>query len=165
MGADSSRIIRAQMAIVKVAFLALAITAFAGAVKIDTAELKEAMDEAEDVDDALDWTESRMKEWGGSNYKETLKGMPPLQLKDNGITLAGSRDIMGKTISMEAVAASAELQSLAKAENRLAAAKQDVHEAAAASNPVKRAQLEDLAQELTEESPSCWTPPRRTEIP
>merc|ERR1711943_62142 len=75
-------------------------------------ELKDAMEEAEDVDDAIDYVHKELHKWGG-DYKTILKGMPALKLMDNGITLAGSRDI----------------QALAKAENRLAAAKQDVHEA------------------------------------
>merc|ERR1712216_441939 len=120
-------------------------------VGIDTAELKDAMDEAEDVDEALDWTNTRMKEWGG-DYKKVVKNVPPMKMTDNGISLAGSRDMMGKQNDAELIASSAEMQALAKAENRLAAAKQDVHEAAAAGSPVKRAQLEDLAQELTEEA-------------
>merc|ERR1719335_89642 len=115
----------------RLVLLVLAFIALSGAVMtqagIDTAELKDAMDEAEDVDEALDWTNKKMKKWGG-DYKTLLKGMPAIQLKDNGINLAGARDLMGKQNSASAVASSAELQALAKAENRLAAAKEDVHE-------------------------------------
>merc|ERR1711861_76121 len=120
-------------------------------VSINTNELKDAMDEAEDVDEALDWTNKKMKEWGG-DYKKITKGVPPVVMKDMGINLAGARDMMGKQNDASAIANSAEMQALAKAENRLAAAKEDVHEAAATGSPVKRAQLEDLAQELTEEA-------------
>merc|ERR1712146_786997 len=80
------------------------------------------------------------------------EGCSPIVMKDMGISLAGARDMMGKKNDAQAIANSAEMQALAKAENRLAAAKEDVHEAAAANSPVKRAQLEDLAQELTEEA-------------
>merc|ERR1712159_460975 len=45
-----------------------------------------------------------------------------------------------------------ELQMLAMAENRLEAAKEDVHEAQTAKSAVKRAQLEDLAEELSHEA-------------
>merc|ERR1711959_178926 len=104
----------------KVIFIALALVVMASAVSINTADLKEAMAEAEDTDTALEWTRDRLKSWGG-DYKKILKKMPPLQM-------------------------------LARAENRLAAAKQDVHEAQTSPNGIKRAQLEDLAQELTEEA-------------
>jgi hypothetical protein len=135
----------------KVLLVAATIATLAGAAMIDTAELKEAMDEAEDVDAALDVVRKDMREWGG-DYKKVLKGMPPLKMIDNGINLAGARDLMGKKVAASAVAESIELQSLAKAENRLAAAKEDVHEAATTKNAVKRAQLEDLAEELTNEA-------------
>merc|ERR1712188_224599 len=142
-------------AVMRLLLLALAMIALTGAVKvavgIDTAELKDAMDEAEDVDEALDWTNHQMKEWG-ADYKTIMNKVPPLVMKDMGINLAGARDIMGKQVDASLIAASAEMTALAKAENRLAAAKEDVHEAANAKNPVKRAQLEDLAQELTEEA-------------
>merc|ERR1712093_167210 len=147
-------------AAMRLVLLALAMLAVAEAAKakagvgIDTAELKDAMDEAEDVDEALDWTNSALKKWGGdkAHQRKVLKGMPPIQLKDTGgINLAGARDIMGKKNDAAAISESEELKALAKAENRLAAAKEDV-EAAAAGSPVKRAQLEDLAQELTEEA-------------
>merc|ERR1711918_145091 len=122
-----------RMQTVKVALVLLAMVSLAGAsrahAKIDTAELKEAMEEAEDVDSALDTTRDTLAAWGG-DYKNILKGMPPLVLKDDGIDLAGARDIMGKKVSAKSISESAERQSLAKAENRLAAAKQDVHEAA-----------------------------------
>merc|ERR1711988_63723 len=139
----------------KLVLLALAMVALSEAAKvavgIDTEELKDAMDEAEDVDEALDWTNTQMKKWGG-DYKQIMKDVPPIVMKDMGISLAGARDMMGKKNDAQAIANSAEMQALAKAENRLAAAKEDVHEAAAANSPVKRAQLEDLAQELTEEA-------------
>merc|ERR1711988_237299 len=142
-------------AALKLVLLALAMVAVSEAAKakvsINTNELKDAMDEAEDVDEALDWTNKKMKEWGG-DYKKIMKGVPPVVMKDMGINLAGARDMMGKQNDASAIANSAEMQALAKAENRLAAAKEDVHEAAAAGSPVKRAQLEDLAQELTEEA-------------
>merc|ERR1711966_174617 len=125
----------------KVLVLALAFAAIATAagvtVGIDNADLKEAMAEAEDTDSALEWT---------------LKHLPPLALKDAGINLAGARDLMGHTVSDSRMASNKELQILAKAENRLAAAKQDVHEAQTASSAVRRAQLEDLAEELTHEA-------------
>merc|ERR1712167_38148 len=141
------------METIKVALVALCLASIAGAAMIDTEELKEAMEEAEDVDAALDVVRKDMREWGGGDFKKILKGMPPLKLTDmGGINLAGARDLMGKRITDNAVAASKELQSLAKAENRLAAAKEDVHESATAGSAVKRAQLEDLAQELTQEA-------------
>merc|ERR1711903_331467 len=89
---------------------------------------------------------------GGGDFKKVLKHMPPLALKDAGVNLAGARDLMDNKVSNTMMASSKELQILAKAENRLAAAKQDVHEAQTASSGIKRAQLEDLAQELTEEA-------------
>lgn len=133
--------------------IALALVVMAEAVKINTAELKEAMDEAEDVDDALDVVRHTMRDWGG-DFQETLKGMPPLQLMDNGIALGGARDIMGKVVDNDLLQGSAEVQALAKAENRLAAAKQDVHEAANNKDAIKRAQLEAVAEELTNEAVS-----------
>jgi len=139
------------MAVTKMVIIALALAVMAEAVKINTAELKEAMDEAEDVDDALDVVRHTMRDWGG-DYKETLKGMPPLQLMDNGIALGGARDIMGKVVDNSLLQGSAEVQALAKAENRLAAAKQDVHEAANNKDAIKRAQLEAVAEELTNEA-------------
>merc|ERR1711968_359494 len=148
---DTGRMQTVKVALVLLAMVSLAAASSAHA-KIDTAELKEAMEEAEDVDSALDTTRETLAAWGG-DYKNILKGMPPLVLKDEGgIDLAGARDIMGKKVSARSISESAERQSLAKAENRLAAAKQDVHEAAEAKDPVKRAQLEELAGELTKEA-------------
>merc|ERR1712146_358420 len=116
----------------KVVVLALACAAMVSAagvaVGIDNADLKEAMAEAEDTDSALEWTRKHLRNWGG-DYKKILKHMPPLALKDAGVNLAGARDLMGNKVSNSAMASSKELQILAKAENRLAAAKQDVHEA------------------------------------
>merc|ERR1712100_982022 len=133
----------------KVLVLALAFAAIATAagvtVGIDNADLKEAMAEAEDTDSALEWTRKHLRNWGG-DYKKILA------LKDAGINLAGARDLMGHTVSDSRMASNKELQILAKAENRLAAAKQDVHEAQTASSAVRRAQLEDLAEELTHEA-------------
>merc|ERR1712216_1033797 len=111
---------------------------------------QEAMAEAEDTDSALEWTRHRLKKWGG-DYKKILKGMPPLSMKDDGVSLAGARDLLGNKVKGDMMN-DKELQMLAKAENRLAAAKQDVHEAQTATSGIKRAQLEDLAQELTEEA-------------
>merc|ERR1711904_183275 len=139
----------------KVVVLALAFAAIASAagvaVGIDNADLKEAMAEAEDTDSALEWTRKHLRNWGG-DFKKILKKMPPLALKDAGINLAGARDLMGHSVSESRMASNKELQILAKAENRLAAAKQDVHEAQTASSAVRRAQLEDLAEELTHEA-------------
>jgi len=118
---------------------------------ISTDELKEAMDEAEDVDDALDDTKKTLKKWGG-NSKTVLEGMPAIKMMDNGIKLAGAAGIDGHQVDADEIANSKELQALAKAENRLAAAKQDIHEAAATTSAVKRAQLEDLGEEITEEA-------------
>merc|ERR1711990_1281161 len=120
-------------------------------VGIDNQELKDAMAEAGDTDSALDWTNKKLRAWGGE-YKKILKGMPPMVLKDHGQALAGTTDLMGKTVKNSALASSKELQILAKAENRLEAAKEDVHEAQTAKSAVKRAQLEDLAQELSHEA-------------
>merc|ERR1711998_573091 len=153
----------------KLVVLALAMLALSEAAQsmagINTEELKDAMDEAEDVDEALDWTNKKMKKWGG-DYKRIMKKhkVPPIDMKDMGISLAGARNMMGIKNDANAIANSAEMQALAKAENRLAAAKEDVHNAAAATSPVKRAQLEDLAQELTEEAAKQTTrfPPGRT---
>merc|ERR1712093_389090 len=139
----------------KVVVLALACAAMVSAagvaVGIDNADLKEAMAEAEDTDSALEWTRKHLKNWGG-DFKKILKKMPPLTMKDAGINLAGARDLMGHSVSASRMASNKELQILAKAENRLAAAKQDVHEAQTASSAVRRAQLEDLAEELTHEA-------------
>merc|ERR1712216_847095 len=119
--------------------------------RINNQELREAMEEAGDTDSALDWTNKQLRNWGG-HYKKILKGMPPLKLKDNGLSLAGSTDLMGSTVSESTLASSKELQILAMTENRLEAAKEDVHEAQTAKSAVKRAQLEDLAEELTHEA-------------
>merc|ERR1719473_522388 len=132
----------------KVMIAALAFVAAVNAASIDTADLK--MAEAEDTDSALEWTRHRLKKWGG-DYKKILKGMPPLSMKDDGVSLAGARDLLGNKVKGDMMN-DKELQMLAKAENRLAAAKQDVHEAQTATSGIKRAQLEDLAQELTEEA-------------
>merc|ERR1711988_1423433 len=121
--------------------------------KINNQELREAMEEAGDTDSALDWTNKQLRTWGG-HYKKILKGMPPLKLKDNGLSLAGSTDLMGNTVAESTLASSKELQMLAMAENRLEAAKEDVHEAQTAKSAVKRAQLEDLAEELSHEAVS-----------
>merc|ERR1712159_726221 len=56
------------------------------------------------------------------------------------------------TVAESTLASSKELQMLAMAENRLEAAKEDVHEAQTAKSAVKRAQLEDLAEELSHEA-------------
>merc|ERR1711890_112394 len=76
----------------KVLVLALAFAAIASAagvtVGIDNADLKEAMAEAEDTDSALEWTRKHLKNWGGG-FKKILKNMPPLTMKDAGITLRG----------------------------------------------------------------------------
>jgi len=118
---------------------------------ISSNELKDAMDEAENVDDALDSTHALLKKWGG-DHKSILQGVPALKMTDNGISLAGSADIAGHQLTDSQVASSAELTALAKAENRLAAAKEDVHEAASSKSAVDRAQLEDLSEELTNEA-------------
>merc|ERR1711998_205906 len=81
-----------------------------------------------------------------------MKGIPPLEIKDDGIDLQGARDLMGGAVKLTRLAGSHELQLLAKAENRLAAAKQDVHNAQTAKSEVKRAKLEDLAEELSTEA-------------
>merc|ERR1711907_104704 len=65
-------------------------------VGIDNSELKEAMAEAGDTDSALDWTNKKLRSWGGK-YKQILKGMPPMVLKDHGMNLAGATNLMGKT--------------------------------------------------------------------
>ena len=140
-----------KLLIVALALMALFEMVSGAKMAISTDELKEAMDEAEDVDDALDDTRHTLKKWGG-DYKKILKGMPALKMTDNGISLAGSAGIDGHVVSAKEIASSKELQALAKAENRLAAAKQDIHEAAATKTAVKRAQLEDLGEELTEEA-------------
>merc|ERR1719218_201703 len=88
----------------------------------------------------------------GGDHKSILKDVPAIKMTDNGIRLAGSADISGHQLTDSQLASSAELQALAKAENRLAAAKEDVHEAAASKNAVNRAQLEDLSEELTQEA-------------
>merc|ERR1711924_35231 len=146
---------RSMATTLKVVVLALACAAMATAAGvtpgIDNTELKEAMAEAEDTDSALEWTRKHLRTWGGV-FKKVLKHMPPLALKDAGVNLAGARDLMGNKVSNTMMASSKELQILAKAENRLAAAKQDVHEAQTASSAVRRAQLEDLAEELTHEA-------------
>merc|ERR1712100_628777 len=75
-----------------------------------------------------------LKKWGG-DHKSILKDVPAIKMTDNGIRLAGSADISGHQLTDSQVASSAELQALAKAEN-----------------PVNRAQLEDLSEELTQEA-------------
>merc|ERR1711981_593958 len=149
---------KAEMMNAKVVCLALFFTVCAveaartrTMVKINNAELREAMEEAGDTDSALDWTNRHLKSWGG-DYKKILKGMPPMKMMDNGMSLAGSTDLMGSTVSESTLASSKELQILAMTENRLEAAKEDVHEAQTAKSAVKRAQLEDLAEELTHEA-------------
>merc|ERR1712205_286144 len=110
----------------------------------------EVKDDVTQGDDRSAGLRGRLKKWGG-DYKKILKGMPPLSMKDDGVSLAGARDLLGNKVKGDMMN-DKELQMLAKAENRLAAAKQDVHEAQTATSGIKRAQLEDLAQELTEEA-------------
>merc|ERR1711966_551235 len=90
---------------------------------------------------------------GATTHQRCERGShaPPLSMKDDGVSLAGARDLLGNKVKGDMMN-DKELQMLAKAENRLAAAKQDVHEAQTATSGIKRAQLEDLAQELTEEA-------------
>merc|ERR1711988_87937 len=135
----------------KVLFAMALFVAVVQAASLNTRELKDAMQEAEDTDSALDWMHKQLKTWA-PDAKKVMKGIPPLEIKDDGIDLAGARDLMGHAVKIKTLAASHELQLLAKAENRLAAAKQDVHNAQTAKSEVKRAKLEDLAEELTEEA-------------
>ena len=62
------------------------------AASISTDELKDAMEEAENVDDALSETHKMLKKWGG-DHKSILKDVPAIKMTDNGIRLAGSADI------------------------------------------------------------------------
>merc|ERR1712227_540340 len=139
------------MTALKVLFAMALVVAAVQAASLNTRELRDAMQEAEDTDSAIDWMHKQLKKWA-PDAKKVLKGVPPLEIKDDGIDLAGARDLMGNAVKIKTLAASHELQLLAKAENRLAAAKQDVHNAQTAKSEVKRAKLEDLAEELTEEA-------------
>merc|ERR1712054_462633 len=139
------------MSALKVLFAMALVVATVQAASLNTKELKEAMQEAEDTDSALDWMHKQLNKWA-PDAKKIMKKIPPLELRDDGIDLQGARGLMGSSVKLKALAASHELQLLAKAENRLAAAKQDVHNAQTAKNEVRRAKLEDLAEELTEEA-------------
>merc|ERR1711988_1054079 len=139
------------MTALKVLIATALVAAVVQSASLNTKELKEAMQEAEDTDSALDWMHHQLNKWS-PDAKKIMKKIPPLELKDDGIDLQGARDLMGSAVKLKTLANSHELQLLAKAENRLAAAKQDVHNAQTAKSDVKRAKLEDLAEELTEEA-------------
>merc|ERR1712146_552280 len=137
----------------KVVVLALACAAMVSAagvaVGIDNADLKEAMAEAEDTDSALEWTRKHLRNWGG-DFKKILKKMPPLALKDAASTLRGPGILWGTQCLSPAWHPTKSSRFLPRL-RIVAAAKQDVHEAQTASSAVRRAQLEDLAEELTHE--------------
>merc|ERR1711998_454910 len=118
MGDEESTMPSLVKTVVALAIVLVAVQA----VKFNTAVLKDAMEEAEDSDNALQWATSHMKKWAG-DVEEVMRHVPPLKLKDAGINLQGARDLMGKSINADA-SNNKELRLLAMAENRLAAAKQ-----------------------------------------
>merc|ERR1711918_308741 len=76
------------------AFAVALVVAAVQAASLNTRELRDAMQEAEDTDSALDWMHKQLKGWA-PDAKKIMKGIPPLEIKDDGIDLQGARDLMG----------------------------------------------------------------------